>query len=142
MNDEELKSYFHHYLQRGRDAVVWKLEGLSEYDVRRPPVGTGTNLLGLVKHLTYGIPTCPTSLRTSGRRTASGSRRLLWDFGKARVVHLEQRRVVGVLPSGPIGDDRVVLCGEPALNAGPRGQRTLGWRGRRPPRPPRLRCRP
>lgn len=95
MNDEELKSYFHHYLQRGRDAVVWKLEGLSEYDVRRPLVGTGTNLLGLVKHLTYGIPTCPTSLRTSGRRTASGSRRLLWDFGKARVVHLEQRRLSG-----------------------------------------------
>lgn len=54
MNDDELKSYFHLYLQRGRDAVVWKLEGLSEYDVRRPVVGTGTNLLGLVKHLTYG----------------------------------------------------------------------------------------
>jgi hypothetical protein len=39
------------YLQRGRDAVVWKLEGLPEYDVRRPLVATGTNLLGLVKHL-------------------------------------------------------------------------------------------
>jgi len=45
---EELKLY----LQRGRDAMVWKLEGLSEYDVRRPLVATGTNLLGLVKHLT------------------------------------------------------------------------------------------
>ncbi|HWC33406.1 MAG TPA: DinB family protein [Mycobacteriales bacterium] len=54
MNDAELKSYFHHYLQRGRDAVVWKLEDLSEYDVRRPLVATGTNLLGLVKHLTFG----------------------------------------------------------------------------------------
>jgi hypothetical protein len=40
-----------HYLQRGRDAVLWKLEGLSEYDVRRPLTPTGTNLLGLVKHL-------------------------------------------------------------------------------------------
>ena len=39
------------YLQAGRDAVLWKLEGLSEYDVRRPLVPTGTNLLGLVKHL-------------------------------------------------------------------------------------------
>jgi hypothetical protein len=39
------------YLQRGRDAVVWKLEGLSEYDVRRPLVPSGTNLLGMVKHL-------------------------------------------------------------------------------------------
>ncbi len=39
------------YLQRSREAVVWKLEGLSEYDVRRPLTPTGTNLLGLVKHL-------------------------------------------------------------------------------------------
>jgi hypothetical protein len=39
------------YLQGARDAVLWKLDGLSEYDVRRPLVRTGTNLLGLVKHL-------------------------------------------------------------------------------------------
>ena len=39
------------YLQTGRDAVVWKLDGLSDYDVRRPLTPTGTNLLGLVKHL-------------------------------------------------------------------------------------------
>ena len=39
------------YLQRGRDAVVWKLEGASQLDVRRPLTPTGTNLLGLVKHL-------------------------------------------------------------------------------------------
>jgi hypothetical protein len=31
--------------------VLWKLDGLSEYDIRRPLVPTGTNLLGLVKHL-------------------------------------------------------------------------------------------
>lgn len=40
------------YLQEARDAMLWKLEGLSEYDARRPLVPTGTNLLGLVKHLT------------------------------------------------------------------------------------------
>jgi hypothetical protein len=40
-----------HYLQGGRDAVVWKLEGLTEYDVRRPLTPTGSNLLGLVQHL-------------------------------------------------------------------------------------------
>ncbi|OLE28584.1 MAG: hypothetical protein AUG49_01910 [Catenulispora sp. 13_1_20CM_3_70_7] len=40
-----------HYLDTARDAVVWKLEGLSEYDARRPLTTTGTNLLGLVKHL-------------------------------------------------------------------------------------------
>jgi uncharacterized damage-inducible protein DinB len=39
------------YLRRGRDAVVWKLHGLDDYDVRRPLVASGTNLLGLVKHL-------------------------------------------------------------------------------------------
>jgi uncharacterized damage-inducible protein DinB len=38
------------YLQSARDALVWKLEGLSEYDIRRPLVPTGTNLLGLLKH--------------------------------------------------------------------------------------------
>jgi uncharacterized damage-inducible protein DinB len=40
-----------HYLQGARDAILWKLDGLSEYDVRRPLTPTGTNLLGLVKHL-------------------------------------------------------------------------------------------
>jgi Protein of unknown function (DUF664) len=39
------------YLQRARDALLWKLDGLSEYDIRRPLVPTGTNLLGLVKHV-------------------------------------------------------------------------------------------
>jgi hypothetical protein len=39
------------YLQNAREAMVWKLEGLSEYGVRRPMTPTGTNLLGLVKHL-------------------------------------------------------------------------------------------
>ncbi|MFF5234263.1 DinB family protein [Dactylosporangium sp. NPDC000521] len=45
------KSDLRRYLQTGRDALLWKLEGLSEYDVRRPLVPTGTNLLGLVKHV-------------------------------------------------------------------------------------------
>lgn len=40
-----------HYLQGARDSILWKLEGLSEYDARRPLTPTGTNLLGLVKHL-------------------------------------------------------------------------------------------
>jgi len=39
------------YLQEGRDALVWKLDGLSEYDIRRPLTRTGTNLLGLIKHI-------------------------------------------------------------------------------------------
>jgi uncharacterized damage-inducible protein DinB len=47
----DLKTHLSRYLQAGRDAVLWKLEGLGEYDVRRPLTPTGTNLLGLVKHL-------------------------------------------------------------------------------------------
>lgn len=39
------------YLQNQRDALLWKLEGLDEYDLRRPMTATGTNLLGLVKHV-------------------------------------------------------------------------------------------
>jgi uncharacterized damage-inducible protein DinB len=38
------------YLQIARESLVWKLDGLSEYDIRRPMVPTGTNLLGLIKH--------------------------------------------------------------------------------------------
>jgi uncharacterized damage-inducible protein DinB len=44
------KTNLRSYLQNSRDALVWKLEGLSEYDIRRPVVRTGTNLLGLIKH--------------------------------------------------------------------------------------------
>jgi len=45
------KADFHRYLQEAREALLWKLDGLGEYDVRRPLVPTGTNLLGLVKHV-------------------------------------------------------------------------------------------
>ena len=39
------------YLQSQRDTVLWKLEGVSERDLRMPMTASGTNLLGLVKHL-------------------------------------------------------------------------------------------
>jgi uncharacterized damage-inducible protein DinB len=51
MTGSDFKADLRKYLQIGRDALVWKLDGLSEYDVRRPLVPTGTNLLGLVKHV-------------------------------------------------------------------------------------------
>ena len=41
------------YLQGTRDAVLWKLDGLSDYDARRPLTPTGSNILGLIKHLAY-----------------------------------------------------------------------------------------
>lgn len=51
MANSDAKVHLKRYLQTGRDAVLWKLDGLDEYDVRRPLTRTGTNLLGLVKHL-------------------------------------------------------------------------------------------
>jgi hypothetical protein len=52
MIDEFAREYLHSDLRDARATMVWKLEGLGEYDVRRPLTPTGTNLLGLIKHLT------------------------------------------------------------------------------------------
>jgi len=67
MDDNDPKAVLHRYLRAARDALLWKLDGLSEHDLRRPLVPTATNLLGLVKHLasvesgyfadTFGRPT-------------------------------------------------------------------------------------
>jgi uncharacterized damage-inducible protein DinB len=38
-------------LDRHRDVVRWKLEGLDDEQLRRPMTPSGTNMLGLVKHL-------------------------------------------------------------------------------------------
>ncbi len=51
MSNADPKATLHRYLRSAREAVLWKLDGLSEYDVRRPLTRTGTNLLGIVKHL-------------------------------------------------------------------------------------------
>lgn len=51
MIDEFAKQNLHERLRRDRKALLWKLDGLSEYDARRPLTATGTNLLGLVKHV-------------------------------------------------------------------------------------------
>lgn len=53
MIDDFAKYYLHHELRKVREVQVWKLDGLSEYDIRRPLTATGTNLLGLVKHRAY-----------------------------------------------------------------------------------------
>ncbi len=51
MIDDFAKAYLHKDLRDIREAIVTKLDGLSEYDIRRPLTTTGTNLLGLIKHL-------------------------------------------------------------------------------------------
>ena len=45
------KESLHEALDRHRDVVLWKLEGLDDEQLRRSMTPTGTNLLGLVKHL-------------------------------------------------------------------------------------------
>ena len=51
MPDDGPKADLHRYLQVARDALLWKLDGLSDHDIRRPMTPTGTNLLGIVKHV-------------------------------------------------------------------------------------------
>ncbi|MDP9444490.1 MAG: DinB family protein [Actinomycetota bacterium] len=67
IGDEKTSLYVS--LDRHRDVVLWKLEGLDDEQLRRPITPSGTNLLGLVKHLagveyqwfahTYGRETEP-----------------------------------------------------------------------------------
>ena len=47
----DAKQVLHRYLARQRAALLAKLEGLDERDLRWPMTPTGTNLLGLVKHV-------------------------------------------------------------------------------------------
>ena len=52
MIDDFAKAYLHDDIRSARQSLLGKLDGLSEYDVRRPLTRSGTNLLGLIKHLT------------------------------------------------------------------------------------------
>jgi uncharacterized protein DUF664 len=47
----EPKTALREYLQDQRDALLWKLDGLGERDLRMPRTPTGTNLIGIVKHM-------------------------------------------------------------------------------------------
>lgn len=47
---DDPKTALRRYLQASRDGLIWKLDGLSEREVRLPRTSTGTNLLGIVKH--------------------------------------------------------------------------------------------
>jgi len=51
MIDQFAKEYLHGELRDVRATMLSKLDGLPEYDIRRPLTRTGTNLLGLIKHL-------------------------------------------------------------------------------------------
>ncbi len=63
------KETLHAFLRKQRAVMLWKLEGLNDEELRRPMVPSGTNLLGMVKHLaaveygwfcpTFGVETEP-----------------------------------------------------------------------------------
>ena len=117
-----------HYLQVAREALLWKLDGLSEYDIRRPLTATGTNLLGLVKHLAsvelgyfgdvFGRPSgdpaalvrgrCRTERRLVGHADESreeivGLYRQAWEHSDATIRGLGPRcrRPCAVVAGGP-----------------------------------------
>jgi uncharacterized damage-inducible protein DinB len=48
---DDVKDQLHAYLRAGREAIMWKLEGLDEYAAHRPMTPTATSLLGIAKHL-------------------------------------------------------------------------------------------
>jgi uncharacterized damage-inducible protein DinB len=107
------------YLQDARDVLLWKLEGLSEYDVRRPLTPTGTNLLGLVKHLTgaealyfgatYGRPFDGTPLWITGDAEPNAD---LWArpdesrqdiVGRYRAAWTHSDETIAALPLDAVG---------------------------------------
>ncbi|WP_301525369.1 DUF664 domain-containing protein [Corynebacterium sp.] len=48
-----MSGFLQEYLQLNRDALLWKLEGLSDYDARRPLTPAGTNLAWHTAHVRY-----------------------------------------------------------------------------------------
>jgi hypothetical protein len=106
MGDHQ-KQQLQDYLTETREAVRWKVDGLSEYDVRRPLTRTGTNLLGLVKHLsiveawyfgkTFGRPFEPhlpwwdddAPEGADMWATATESRREILDTYQAAIAHAD-----------------------------------------------------
>ena len=44
------KTVLQHYLHSSRDALIWKLDGVSEREARLPRTASGNNLLGILKH--------------------------------------------------------------------------------------------
>ncbi|WP_335935372.1 DinB family protein [Streptomyces sp. PTD5-9] len=130
---ESAKSDLRYYLQTARDALLWKLEGLSEYDVRRPRTPTGTNLLGLVKHVagaelgylgdTFGRPSgislpwveADAEPNADMWATADESREHIVSFYRRAWAHADATLdalaldAVGRVPWWPAGRDEVTL---------------------------------
>jgi uncharacterized damage-inducible protein DinB len=48
--DQALKRHLRAYLEEQRQALLSKVDGLNEHELRMPRTPTGTNLIGIVKH--------------------------------------------------------------------------------------------
>ena len=131
MTESGCRADLHRYLQDAREALLWKLDGLSEYDIRRPLVPTGTNLLGLVKHVTgvemgsfgdtFGRP-CPDQLPwdesdpmsdmfaapEESRESITGLYRRVWAHSDATIDALPLD-TVGHVPWWPAERNEVTL---------------------------------
>ena len=156
MIDRSAKDVLHQELQWAREAMVWKLDGLSEYDVRRPLTATGTNLLGLVKHLAtweawyfgevFGRPFPGPVLPWQDSEgsdlwvTADESRDQVVDFYRRAWQHADA--TIGELPLDAPGCASSSTAGPVSPPAGrspstpPRGRLTAGGSRRRPGPPP------
>ncbi|MEV1077352.1 DinB family protein [Streptomyces sp. NPDC050211] len=133
MTASDAKADLHFYLQSARDALLWKLEGLSEYDIRRPHTPTGTNLLGLVKHVatvelgylgdTFGRPSGEALPWVEEGAEANADMWATADESREQIVGLYRRAwahadatidalpldTVGRVPWWPSGRDEVTL---------------------------------
>ncbi|MCX5084516.1 DinB family protein [Streptomyces sp. NPDC056121] len=133
MTASDPKADLHFYLQSARDALLWKLDGLSEYDVRRPLTPTGTNLLGLVKHVacvelgylgdTFGRPSGESLPWVEEGAEPNADMWVPADESRAFIVELYRRAwahadatidalpldTVGKVPWWPSGRDEVTL---------------------------------
>ncbi|MFF1572400.1 DinB family protein [Leifsonia sp. NPDC058292] len=130
---ETTKELLHRYYRRNRDQLVAKLDGLGEYDIRRPLTGTGTNLLGLVKHVasvqlgyfgeTFGRPADvdvpwfadDAELNADMWATPDESRELILGFWRLSADHADETIGVldldspGIVPWWPAERDHVTL---------------------------------
>jgi hypothetical protein len=125
------KADLQRYLQHARDALLWKLDGLAEYDNRRPLTPTGTNLLGLVKHVagteagylgdTFGRPSEETlpdvdavpnadlwAAPEESREDITGLYRRVWAHSDATIEALPLE-ATGHVPWWPAPHDEVTL---------------------------------
>jgi len=130
---DHAKEQLHRYLQQAREVLLWKMEGLSEYEIRRPMVPSATNLLGIVKHVasvesgyfgaTFGRPFAEplpwfaegAELNADMWATAAETRdqitglyRRVWQHSDATIDALELD-AVGHVPWWPAERNRVTL---------------------------------